>query len=152
MENETKMEDIIEMEKETWNKEDVDAIVSEWSDKYLRLYADFENYKKRSTKEKEDIRKQTKVSTLSSILDIDNDLSIAFSKVEKSEGIELILSKLDRFLKSQNIEVIPTDKYDPDVHEVISVVNEGSEKIISVVSKGYKLNGEIIRYPKVILG
>lgn len=142
----------MEIKKKTWSKEEVDSIISEWNDKYLRLYADFENYKKRTIKEKEDIRSQTKINTLSSVLDIDNDLSIAFSKVEKNEGIELILSKLDRFLESQNIEVIPTDKYDPDMHEVISVVKEGSDKIISVVSRGYKLNGEIVRYPKVILG
>lgn len=122
----------------------------ELQDKYLRLYAEFENYKKRVQKEKEDIKVSTKVSTLSSILDIDNDLHIA-SKQIKSEGVNLILSKMDSFLKSQGIESIQTDSYDPDIHEVVTIVPGEKNKIIDVVSKGYKFNDKIIKYPKVIL-
>lgn len=122
----------------------------ELQDKYLRIYAEFENHKKRVTKEKEDIRNITKIETIAAILDVDSDLSIAL-KNEKSQGLTLIQSKVGNFLHSQGIDTIPTDKYDPDVHEVISVLEEG-ESIIDVVSKGYTLNGKIIRYPKVILG
>ena len=131
-------------------KEEFDSVKSELNDKYVRLYAEFENYKKRTQKEKEDIKNFTKLETLAVILDVDNDLFIASNKV-KNEGVNLILSKLDKFLKSQGIESILNDKYDADVHEVISVVDTGKEGIVEVVSKGYKLNGNVIRHPKVIL-
>lgn len=131
-------------------KEEFDSIKAELNDKYVRLYAEFENYKKRTQKEKEDIKNFTKLETLAVILDVDNDLFIASNKV-KNEGVDLILSKLDKFLKSQGIESISNDKYDADIHEVISVVETGKEGIVEVVSKGYKLNGNVIRHPKVIL-
>jgi molecular chaperone GrpE len=131
-------------------KEEFDSVKSELNDKYVRLYAEFENYKKRTQKEKEDIKNFTKLETLAVILDVDNDLFIASNKV-KNEGVNLILSKLDKFLKSQGIESIQNEKYDADVHEVISVVETGKEGIVEVVSKGYKLNGNVIRHPKVIL-
>lgn len=136
------------MEKEM-KVEDMENL--ELHDKYLRLYADFENFKKRTLKEKEEIRNSVKTNTLSVLLDIDNDLSIAYSKMEKSEGIQLIMSKLEKSLKSQGIDVIQTESYDPDVHEVISIVNTGKEGIHEIVSRGYTLDGKIIRYPKVIL-
>jgi molecular chaperone GrpE len=137
-------------EKQIWSKDEVDLIKSELNDKYLRLYADFENFKKRTQKEKEEIRTSTKISTLHAILDMDNDLSIASNKIDK-EGIELIMNKLDSFLKSHGVETVQTESYDPDIHEVISIMETGEEKIIDVVSKGYSINGKIVRYPKVIL-
>ena len=140
------------LEKETWTQEEVNSIKSELNDKYLRLYAEFENYKKRSLKEKEDIKNLTKIDTLSSILDIDNDLAIAFTHIKDKEGVSMIISKLDKFLKSQGIEHIQTDNYDPNLHEVVSILEEGSDKIIDVVGKGYKIGDRVIRHPKVILG
>lgn len=131
-------------------KEEFDSVKAELNDKYVRLYAEFENYKKRTQKEKEDIKNFTKLETLATILDVDNDLFIASNKI-KNEGVNLILSKLDNFLKSQGIESIQNEKYDADIHEVISVVETGKEEIIEVVSKGYTLNGRVIRHPKVIL-
>ena len=138
-------------EKKIWKKDEIDEIKSELNDKYLRLYADFENYKKRVQKEKEEIRNSTKSNTLSAILDMDNDLSIASTKIDQ-KGIELIMTKLSSFLKSQGVETVQTESYDPDIHEVISIIETGEEKIIDVVSKGYSINGTIVRYPKVILG
>jgi molecular chaperone GrpE len=122
--------------------------------KYLLLYADFENYKKRSQKDKEEIVTNTKVRLLQSILDMDNDLTFAIksSKDEVSEGVKLIVSKLDSFLKSQGIEPIQTETYDEDLHEVISVIPMDETKVVDVVSKGYTLNGKPFRYPKIILG
>lgn len=141
-------------------REDVEAALEvksedgSYKEKYLRTLADLENFKKRSQKEKEDIRNSTKGSMISSILDLDNDLSIAVKQIKDQEskrGVELILSKLDSFLKSQGIEVMPTDKYDPDTHEVISVLQTGEEKIVDVVSKGYMIGGKPFRFPKIIL-
>lgn len=122
------------------------------NDKYTRLYADFENYKKRHQKEKEEIARTIKTNMLDAILDLDNDLHIA-EKSLPSDGLKLILSKLDTFLKKQGIEYVQDSKYDPDLHEVISMVGDGQgdPKIIDVISRGYLLNGKIIRYPKVIL-
>ena len=123
----------------------------ESENKYIRLYADFENYKKRSKKEKEDLITNTKIKLLQSILDMDNDLNFAIKSNGDSDGINLIISKLDTFLKSQGIETIQTETYDEELHEVISVIPGESEKIIDVVSKGYTLNGKPFRYPKIIL-
>jgi molecular chaperone GrpE len=133
-------------------KDEFNSMQAELNDKYLRLYAEYENYKKRVSKEKEDIKNYTKMETLLSILDVDNDLSIAVSKMKSvPDGMDLILSKVDKYLKSQNIEVIQTDKYDVNLHEVVSLIETGKEGIVEVVSKGYSMGGKVIKYPKVIL-
>ena len=124
-------------------------------DKYVRLYAEFDNYKRRTMKDKEELVVNTKVKMLSSILDMDNDLSIAIKSVkseEAKEGLSLITQKLDNFLKSQGVEIIQTETYDDEIHEVISVMEIGESKVIDVISKGYSLNGKPFRYPKIILG
>lgn len=120
-------------------------------DTYMRLYAEFENYKKRAQKEKEDLVMDTKIKMLNSIMDVSNDLDIAKKSVSDSEGINIILNKINIFLKSQGIEEIQTDEYDPDIHEVVSILNTGEQKIVDVVSKGYSINGKPFRYPKIIL-
>lgn len=128
--------------------------VQDWKDLYVRLYADFDNYKKRVNKEKEEIRKNTKVETLASILEVDNDIHLALNMIKdpKSlQSIQLVADKLTKYLKSQGIEEIPTDTYDEDKHEVISLVESDKSGIVSVVSKGYTLNGQIFKYPKVII-
>jgi molecular chaperone GrpE len=124
---------------------------TDWKELYLRLYADFDNYKKRVTKEREDVTIQTKINTISSILDLDSDLSLAKKNIPESEGLNLIFQKLGNFLKSQGIEEIQTESYDPDLHEVISVIETGENKIIDVISKGYKIGQKPFRYPKIIL-
>lgn len=133
----------------TINSED-----SSYKDKYIRASADFDNFKRRVSKEKEEIKNSVKISMLSSILDIDSDLSLALNQIkdkEAKEGVNLILNKLDKFLKSQNIESIQTDIYDSDNHEVISILETGENKIVDVVSKGYMMAGKPLRFPKIIL-
>jgi len=125
--------------------------LEDWKDKYYRLYADFDNYKRRAQKEKEDLVLDTKTKSLSTILDLDNDLYIAKKNMPDSEGLNLILNKVQTSLKSQGIEEIQTDEYDSDLHEVISIIETGESKIIDIVSKGYKINGKPFRYPKIIL-
>ena len=121
-------------------------------DSYMRLYAEFDNYKKRTSKEKEDLISNTKVKMLQSILDMDNDLHFALKNSPEDSGIKLIAQKIETFLKSQGIETIQTENYDEDLHEVISVLEVGESKIIDVASKGYILNGKPFRYPKIVLG
>ena len=142
-------------EKELINQEvEKEIQETDWKDSYLRLYADFDNYKKRVIKEKEEIRLKTKLETLQSVLEIDNDLHLA-QKVLKDpkaiEAVKVITDKLSSFLKSKGFEEVQTDIYDEDLHEVIWVVTTGQESIVDVVSKGWKLNGQVVKYPKVIL-
>jgi molecular chaperone GrpE len=128
--------------------------LAESEDKYIRLYAEFENYKRRVQKEKDELKNNTKVSIVSSVLDVDNDISIAIKNIkdpQTKESVELIAQKLEKFLNSQGIESIQTDTYDEELHEVISVVEIGESKILDVASKGYMLNGKAFRYPKIIL-
>ena len=135
--------------------QELETKLTESEDKYVRIYADFETYKRRMVKEKEEIKNNTKVSMISSILDMDNDLSIALKNIKDESaksGVKLIAQKLETFLKSHNIEVIQTEKYDDELHEVIQVMEIGESKIIDVVSKGYSLNGKPFRFPKIILG
>lgn len=123
-------------------------------DKYIRLYAEFENYKRRVLKDKEEIRFNTKVSMITPILDMDNDIAIAIKNIKDEttrEGVQLIANKLENFLKSQGIETIQTKKYDEDLHEVISVVETGQSKVLDVISKGYMMNGKPLRHPKIVL-
>ena len=106
-------------------------------------------------KDKEEIKNSTKISMISSILDMDNDLSIALKNIKDEaakSGVRLIAQKLETFLKSHNIEVIQTEKYDDELHEVIQVMEIGESKVIDVVAKGYSLNGKPFRFPKIILG
>lgn len=121
-----------------------------WEDMYLRLSAEFDNFRKRVQKDKQELEIRTKIAMIDPILDIDNDISIA-AKHSSDEGIKLIISKLEKFLTSQGIETIQTTNYDADLHEVISVVEFTNKGIIDVASKGYKLGDKVIRYPKVIL-
>lgn len=125
------------------------------NDKFLRKCAEFENYKRRVQKEKEEIKFNTKVNMVTSILDIDNDISIAIKNIKDEsakEGVQLIAQKLENFLKSQGIESIQTEIYDDEIHEVISVLPTGKSEIIDVISKGYMLNGKPFRHPKIVIG
>lgn len=139
-------------EKSFYTTEEVEKITSEANDKYLRLAADFDNFKRRALKEKDEIRSSTKSLMLSAILDLDSDISIAVKQEKDNAGLNLFANKLTKFLTQQGVESIQTETYDKDIHEVISVLEIGEEKIVDVVSKGYTLNDKPIRYPKIILG
>jgi len=135
--------------------EDLENKILDLEDKYIRIYSDFENYKKRTLKEKEEIVENTKISMLHSIFDIDNDINIAIKNIkdeESKEGVKLIANKITNFLKKHGIEEIQTEIYDEDLHDVISVINIGKKGIIEVMSKGYTLNGRPFKHPKIILG
>lgn len=129
---------------------DLEEEQTDFQDKYLRLSAEFDNFRKRTLKDKNDAIINAKIAMLEPILDIDSDISIA-ALHSKDEGIQLIISKLEKFLLSQGIESIQTDTYDSDLHEVISIQPGKGKKILSVVSKGYTFGEKIIRYPKVVI-
>jgi molecular chaperone GrpE len=144
-----------QIENEQIQEKDLVEKLAEAEDKYVRLYAEFENYKRRVQKDKEEIRFNTKVNMVSPILDMDNDVAIAIKNIKDEsarEGVQLIAQKLENFLKSQGIETIQTETYDDELHEVISVVPTGKSEVIDVVSKGYMLNGKPFRHPKIVIG
>jgi molecular chaperone GrpE len=143
-----------QIENEQIQEKDLVEKLAEAEEKYVRLYAEFENYKRRVQKEKEEIKFNTKVGMVTPILDMDNDVAIAIKNIKDEsarQGVQLIAQKLEKFLKSQGIESIQTETYDDELHEVISVVPTGKTEIIDVVSKGYMLNGKPFRHPKIVI-
>jgi molecular chaperone GrpE len=139
-------------EKSFYTLEEVVKIQTESNDKYLRLAAEFDNYRRRVNKEKEDLTISSKTKMLSSILDLDSDLSIATKQEKDNDGLKLMQSKIENFLHSHGVKSIQTETYDEDLHEVIQVLEIGEQKIIDVITKGYTINEKPFRYPKIILG
>lgn len=134
-------------------------------DKFMRLFAEFENYKRRTAKERQDLLKSAGQDVIQSLLPVLDDFDRAIVEISKSEdenllrGVELIQSKLLSTLRSKGLEeiqVVASDAFDSDIHEALTQTTaptpELKGKIIDVVEKGYKLGDKIIRYPKVVVG
>ncbi len=133
-------------------------------DKYLRLFAEFENYKKRTSKERIELFKTAGKEVISSMLPIIDDFNRALKEAEKQEnsadfeGFRLISNKLNETLKSKGlvaIEVNAGDAFDAEKHEAITQIPAGEDqsgKIVDVTEQGYQLGEKIIRYPKVVVG
>lgn len=134
-------------------------------EKFLRLFAEFENYKKRTSKERIELFKTAGQEVLQAVLPVLDDFDRAQKEIEKSEdeaikqGVNLIHNKLKETLKSKGLEVIEVtagDTFDADKHEAITQIPAPSEdlkgKIVDVIEKGYKLGEKTIRYPKVVTG
>ena len=133
-------------------------------DKYLRLFAEFENYKKRTTKERIDLYKTAGKEVIGSLLPVLDDFSRAINESKKMKnpedfvGLELIFNKFKDILKTNGLlelDVNKGDSFDPELHEAISQIKskkKDSGNIIDIVEKGYKLGDKIIRYPKVVVG
>lgn len=137
----------------------------EQKDKFIRLYAEFENYKKRTSKERVELFKTAGQEILQSMLPVLDDFDRAWAQVSQSEdealvkGIELIHEKLKATLVSKGLEVVELkagDAFDADFAEAITQIPAPTPKlkgkIVDVIEKGYKLGDKIIRFPKVILG
>ena len=143
---------------------DLKIELKEEEDKYLRLFAEFENYKKRTTKERIELYKTAGQEVIGSLLPVLDDFSRAIKeskKMKNSEdfvGLELIFNKFNDILKSNgllDLEVNKGDSFNPDLHEAISQIKtdkKNSGKIIDVIEKGYKMGDKIIRFPKVVVG
>lgn len=134
-------------------------------DRYLRLFADFENFKKRTARERIEMFKTAGEDVISSLLPILDDFERALKEIEKSDddslykGVKLINNKLHETLKSKGLQLIDVnagDAFDSETHEAITQIPAPEEKlkgkIIDVVEKGYTLGDKIIRYPKVVIG
>ena len=139
--------------------------VKEEKDKFLRLFAEFENYKRRTAKERIELFSTASEEVMVSLLPILDDFDRASAEIEKDndneifKGVLLIKNKLFDSLKSKGlalIEVNKGDEFNADDHEAVSQIPAPSKemvgKIIDVVEKGYKLGEKVIRYPKVVIG
>lgn len=134
-------------------------------DKFLRLFAEFENYKKRTSKERLELFKTANQEVLQAMLPVMDDFDRALAQIAKSDdevllkGVELIHNKLKDTLTSKGLEVVELkagDAFDADFAEAITQIPSPSDdlkgKIVDVVEKGYKLGDKIIRFPKVVIG
>ena len=145
--------------------ESLEVSVKDEKDKFLRLFAEFENYKKRTSKERLDLYKTASQELMTALLPIIDDLNRASNEFAKSkekslvEGMSLIKNKFSDILKSQGlilVEVKNGDEFDAEIHEAITQIPAENDKmkgkIIDVIESGYKLGEKIIRYPKVVVG
>lgn len=134
-------------------------------DKFLRLFAEFENYKRRTAKERIDLFKTANQEVLQSMLPVLDDFDRAMAEITKSGdealaiGVQLIHEKLKNTLTSKGLEEVAVktgDAFDADFAEAITQIPAPSEelkgKIVDVLEKGYKLGDKIIRFPKVVIG
>ena len=139
--------------------------LNDLKDKYLRLQAEFDNYRKRTVKEKADLISYASEKVLLDLLPVIDDLDRAMDSVAKTEdvvamheGLELIVSKFQSFLKKNGVLDIEAKElpFDADKHEAVTKFPSSSEdmkgKVIDVIQKGYTLNGKVIRYAKVVVG
>jgi len=151
-------------QEENKNCEDWESKYNDLNDRYLRLTAEFDNYRKRTIREKADILKTAGESIFVNILPVIDDFERGLKAIDETsditaakEGIELIYNKFKSFLSQNGVKVIETvnQPFDVDLHEAITTIPAPEEdlkgKIIDCTSKGYMLNDKVIRFPKVVV-
>ncbi|CAM4268907.1 nucleotide exchange factor GrpE [Gillisia hiemivivida] len=134
-------------------------------DKFLRLFAEFENFKRRTSKERIELFKTANQEVMSAMLPVLDDFDRAMNEIKKAKdknllkGVELIYNKFNETLLNKGLEpmnVKQGDVFDADMHEAITQIPAPSDKlkgkIVDVVERGYMLGEKIIRYPKVVTG
>ena len=141
-----------------------EEIIAVWRDKYMRLQAEFDNYRKRTLREKMDLVASGGADVIKSMLSVLDDMHRAVAASEKSEDIaalregeRLVLQKFEEALRQKSVvEIEAMDKeFDPDFHEAVARFAAGEErkgKIIDVVQRGYMLGDKVLRYAKVVVG
>ena len=134
-------------------------------DKNLRLFAEFENFRKRTSKERIELFSTASEGVMSSLLPVLDDFDRALQEIEKSDesghlkGILLISNKLRETLKIKGLKPVGTEKgdvFNADIHEAITQIPAPTDdfkgKVIDIIEKGYLLGDKIIRFPKVVIG
>ena len=164
---ETTEVETVEKEKDQRTEEEKlqDELASE-KDKFMRLFAEFENYKKRTTKERLELFKTASQDVMIAMLPVLDDFERALMHIEEDKeaeelrkGVLLIYNKLINTLEQKGlskIEVNKGDVFNADDHEAVTQIPAPSEdlkgKIIDVIERGYKLGEKVIRFPKVVIG
>ena len=165
-EEEESVEEAVEEEKEEEKKEaSPEEKLAELQDRYLRLTAEYDNFRKRTLKEKIDLQKSANERLLEAILPVADDFDRAMQSVEEAkdveavkEGMKLISGKFQGFLNQQGVKEIEAVNiaFDTDVHEAITKIPAPSiklrGKVVDVVQKGYYLNDKVLRFSKVVIG
>lgn len=144
---------------------ELEAELSESKDKYLRVFAEFENFRKRSMKERLDLMKTAAQDTIKELLPVLDDFDRAKAVAEDdksdevfSEGIQLVYEKLYKSLERKGLKQMEStgEVFDPELHEGITEIPAPNDdmkgKVIDTIEKGYLLNDKIIRYAKVVIG
>ena len=143
---------------------DWEAEIAEWQDKYLRLQAEFDNFRKRTLREKMELVQSGSAECVKNFLPLMDDLQRALEAIEKSndlealrEGVKLIAQKFRETLKKQNVKEIEALglELDTDHHEAVARFDAGKEKkgkIVDVVQRGYKMGDKVLRFAKVVVG
>ncbi len=138
--------------------------LEEMKDKYMRMVAEFDNYKKRSIREKLDFMKSAAQDTLSALLPVLDDFDRAKKFAEGKEnaawdtGVDLVYQKLYTVVRNKGLEPMDAtgEAFDPELHEAITEIPAPTEemkgKVVDTVEKGYRLNDKIIRHAKVVVG
>lgn len=145
--------------------EELEQELDESKDKFLRLFAEFDNFKKRTAKERIDFRSTAGMDTLQAFLPVMDDFDRAKKVAETegseeifSEGVTLVYQKLKSVLAAKGIKVMEStgEMFDPELHEAITEIPAPTEemkgKIIDTIEQGYYLNDKIIRYARVVVG
>ena len=141
--------------------------LNELNDKYLRLYSEFDNYRKRTLKERIELSKTASEEVILSLLPVIDDLERALAATVQSgdgsaavpaEGLQLIYQKFIGLLAQKGLEMIPAkgETFDVDFHHALTNIPAPSEelkgKVVDEIEKGYTLNGKVIRFSKVVVG
>ena len=150
---------------ETAQEPSLEEQIQAEKDKYLRLYAEFENFRRRTAKEKLELISGASGDVIKEIIPVIDDMERAIESNKTSEdvetvkeGFELVYNKLLRTLKSKGLQEMDSkdNEFDTDKHEAITKIPAPSEeqkgKVVDVIEKGYYLNDKVIRYAKVVIG
>ena len=141
-----------------------EEVIAVWRDKYMRLQAEFDNYRKRTLREKMDLVASGGSDVIKSMLTVLDDMYRAVAASEKSEDIaalregeKLVLQKFEEALRQKNVvEIEAKDKeFNPDFHEAVARFAAGEDKkglVIDVVQRGYMMGEKVLRYAKVVVG
>ena len=155
----------IDADSEETQESVVKEVNVDFKDKYIRLYSEFENYRKRTAKEKIEIITNASENVIKEILPIVDDFERAIlnnkdvSDAENiKEGLELIYNKLNKTLANQGLKSMDSieKEFDADIHEAITKIpapkKKSKGKVIDVIEKGYTINEKVIRFAKVVVG
>lgn len=162
------VEETQEQDQSTNNKSELDILkeqLQKEKEQYLRLFAEFDNYKKRTHKERLDIFKTANSEVIIALLPVLDDFERAIKEIKKQEenehltGVQLIQNKLSDTLRNKGlkpIEISVGDDFNVDIMEAITQIPAPSEelkgKVVDVIETGYFLNDKVIRYAKVVVG
>lgn len=137
--------------------EDMEEKLATLNDKYLRLYSEYENYRKRTNAEKADLLLNGSRDTIKAILPVIDDLERALAATGDDEGVRLIYNKFMKILEQKGLKAMEVkgEKFDENLHEAITRIPAADESqkglVVDVVEKGYYLNDKVLRYAKVVV-